>query len=80
MDVAFVFPEGWNAGMHLLSPKLSDSFLLRGSILLNMKQKTLRIDLTEWVIHFRPIQIVFHSIFSNLLPLVTERIAQLRLE
>jgi len=42
-----------------------------------MKQKTLPIDLTEWVIHFRPIQIVFYSIFSNLQPLVTERIAQL---
>ena len=32
------------------------------------------------VIHVRPIQIVFHSIFSNLQPFVTERIAQLRLE
>ncbi|HBF42215.1 MAG TPA: hypothetical protein DDW42_01045 [Desulfobacteraceae bacterium] len=45
-----------------------------------MKQKTLRIDLTEWVIHFRSIQIVFHSIFNNLQPLVTERIAQIRLK
>ena len=66
------------SGQLLLNPKLSDSFLLRGCILLNMEQKTLWIDLSEWVIHFRPIQIGFHSIFSNLLPLVTERIAQLR--
>ena len=62
----------------LFSPKLSDSFLLRGSILRNTKQKTFWIDLTEWVIHFRPIQIAFPFIFSNLQPLVTERIAQLR--
>ena len=45
-----------------------------------MKQETLWTDLAEWVIHFRPTQIVFHSILSNLLPLVTERIAQLRLK
>ena len=31
-----------------IQAKLSDSFLLRGCILLNMEQKTLRIDLTEW--------------------------------
>ena len=58
-------------------PILSDSFLLQGSLFLNMKQKTPRIDLTKWVIHFHLIQIVFHFIFRNLQPLVTERIAQL---
>jgi len=45
-----------------------------------MKQKTLRIDLAEWVIHFRPIQIVFPSIFTNLHTLVMKKIAQLRLK
>ena len=39
---------------------------------------TVRPYLTEWMIHFCPIQIVFHSIFSKLQPLVTERIAKPR--
>ena len=34
--------------------------------------------LSDFFLLLRPIQIVFHFIFSNLQPLVTERIAQLR--